>query len=119
MKVVSIVLLAASAAASPTKNARQIAGGIWNDIWSLVKPLLQGSELSISGPFAPVTPEILKDYIEPVNVSTQSLETILQSLIEIGTTASQQLCYSSRQQLLPRRETMDGLGSKCVLVRPG
>jgi hypothetical protein len=38
-------------------------------VWSLIKPLLQGGELYIAGPFAPVTPEILKDYIEPVNVS--------------------------------------------------
>lgn len=96
MKVIWISLLICVAAASPTNSPRGFGGGIWGDVWSLIKPLLQGSELSISGPFAPVTPEILKDYIEPVNVSVPSRRRRGQMLMVTGTTASQQLCDSGR-----------------------
>ena len=68
MSIIWLSLLTCFAAASPTNAPRAYGGGIWSDVWSLVQPLLQGTDLSISGPFAPITPEILQAYIEPVNV---------------------------------------------------
>lgn len=46
---------------------RQLAG-IWSQIYSLVQPLISDSSVDVAGPFAPVTTEILEDYLEPVNV---------------------------------------------------
>ena len=69
MKITVLPCLVCTVAASPTLVARQYGSAIWKEVWSLVQPYIQGVDLSISGPFAPITPEILKDYIEPVNVS--------------------------------------------------
>lgn len=69
MKSIAVSLLAAAVAASPTNTPRQLGSGIWKEVWSLVKPYIEGVDLSIKGPFAPITPEILKSYLEPINVS--------------------------------------------------
>lgn len=47
---------------------RQLTG-IWNQVSSLLQPFLGDESIDLAGPFAPVTSEILKDYLEPVNVS--------------------------------------------------
>lgn len=47
---------------------RQI-NDIWGKVSSLLQPFVGDASLDVTGPFAPVTNEILQDYLEPVNVS--------------------------------------------------
>ena len=48
---------------------------LWGRISSLLQPLLGDSTVDVAGLSAPVTTEILQDYLEPVNVSYTSLLT--------------------------------------------
>lgn len=66
----ALPLLALALGAATPK--RQLLG-IWDEVTSLLQPLLENGDIDLAGPFAPVTTEILKDYIEPVNVSHESV----------------------------------------------
>lgn len=62
MKAFALALLSAGTYALPSNS------GMWSRVLSLVEPYLGDSSISTSGPFAPVTSQILQSYIEPVNV---------------------------------------------------
>ena len=77
MNIYLLALLACSVIATASGQAERHVGNSWTKVFSLVEPLveplLRGIGLSTSGPFAPVTPQILEKYIEPINVRTSVL----------------------------------------------
>lgn len=121
MKIAALALLACSVGASPSVQQRDYGSNIWSKILSLVSPFLEEGSLSTSGPFAPVTPEILKSYIEPVNVRTCYIFDAYLELTRpsLGTTPPQQLRHPQRQQFLPWWQTMDSFRCQRLLARPG
>lgn len=65
------VSLAVASSASPGHASSVVPSGIWSKALSILEPLLgsvgTNGLYATSGPFAPVTPEILTSYISPVN----------------------------------------------------
>lgn len=71
MKTLLWFLFASTVVASPPLQDRSVAGKIWGKVLALFEPALHdvdtGGLYATGGPFAPVTPQILTSYIEPVN----------------------------------------------------
>lgn len=70
MKTNVLIVLPLAALCNAAATPKRQLSGVWNQISSLVQPLLGDGGVDVAGPFAPITTEILKDYLEPVNVST-------------------------------------------------
>ena len=71
MKLSIYLSLATSALASASHQQRGVPSTIWRKALSFLEPLLSSIDTSelygTTGPFAPVTPQILSSYIEPLN----------------------------------------------------
>ena len=85
MKTLLLCLLTATATTSPVNSRSGVDGFSWPKALAALENLLgpktvsaleniltEGSSLSTSGPFAPLTGQILESYLEPVNVGVTS-----------------------------------------------